>query len=144
MADLLETLVLADTSAWHHSSSPRVSELWTRGLEEDRIATTAPVRLEVLFSARSGRDYDAVARELSAVRQLPCGEDAWSRALDVQRRLAHRKALHHRSVHIPDLLVAAVAEIEGVVVWHYDEDFDRIAEITGQPVEWVAPRGSLR
>jgi len=28
-------------------------------------------------------------------------------------------------------------------VWHYDEDFDRIAAITGQPVQWLAPRGSL-
>jgi hypothetical protein len=44
---------------------------------------------------------------------------------------------------MPDLLVAAVAELEGAVVWHYDEDFDRIAEVTGQPTEWVAPRGSL-
>jgi predicted nucleic acid-binding protein len=136
-------LLLADTSAWHHSGSPWVAARWRRELDKDRIATTAPVRLEFLFSARSGRDYDAVARELSAVHQLPCGDDAWSTALDVQRRLAHRKALHHRSVKMPDLLVAAVAEIEGAIVWHYDEDFDRIAEVTGQPVEWVAPRGSL-
>jgi hypothetical protein len=28
-------------------------------------------------------------------------------------------------------------------VLHYDADYDRIAEITGQPVEWVAERGSL-
>jgi predicted nucleic acid-binding protein len=136
-------LFLADTSAWHHSSSPRVFEIWQRNLDENRIATTAPVRLEVLFSAESARDYDDVASELTALRQLPCGDDAWSRALDVQRQLAHQRALHHRSVQIPDLLVAAVAEIEGAVVWHYDSDFDRIAEVTGQPAEWVAPRGSL-
>ena len=29
------------------------------------------------------------------------------------------------------------------MLWHYDEDYDRIAEITGQRVEWIAPRGSL-
>jgi predicted nucleic acid-binding protein len=136
-------LLLADTSAWHHSSSPRVYHLWRRNLDEDSIATTPPVRLELLFSARSGGDYDAIALELSAVRQLPCGDDAWARALDVQRRLAHRKALHHRSVKMPDLLIAAVAELEGATVWHYDEDFDRIAAVTGQPAEWIAPRGSL-
>jgi predicted nucleic acid-binding protein len=98
--------------------------------------------MEVLYSALGGRDYDAVAAELDALRQLPCGEAAWQRALDVQRRLAHKAALH-RSVKMPDLLVAAVAELEGAVVWHYDEDFDRIAAVTGQPTEWVAPRGSL-
>ena len=27
---------------------------------------------------------------------------------------------------------------------HYDEDYDRIAEITGQPTRWLAPSGSLR
>lgn len=139
----VDPLLLADTSAWHHSSSRRVVERWGRHLDEDLIATTAPVRLEFLFSARSGPDYDAVAREMSAVRRLPCGERSWERALEVQRRLAHKAALHHRSVKIPDLLVAAVAELEGAVVWHYDEDFDRIAEVTGQPVEWIAPRGSL-
>jgi hypothetical protein len=30
-----------------------------------------------------------------------------------------------------------------VVVLHYDEDYDRIAAITGQPTRWVAPRGSI-
>ncbi len=141
MADV-GAVLLADTSAWHHSAAPAVADAWERKLREDQIATTAPVRLEVLFSAESASDYDAIAAGLTAVRQLACGEAAWERALEIQRRLAHRAALHHR-IQIPDLLVAAVAEIEGVVVWHYDSDFDRIAELTGQPTEWVAPRGSL-
>jgi predicted nucleic acid-binding protein len=136
-------LLLADTSAWHRRSSPEVVELWREHLYEDRIAITAPIRVEILFSAMSARDYDVTSGRLDALRQLRCGNDAWRRALDVQRRLAHRRPLHHRSVKMPDLLVAAVAELEGATVWHYDEDFDRIAEITGQPIEWIAPRGSL-
>jgi len=28
-------------------------------------------------------------------------------------------------------------------VLHYDADYDLIAQITGQPVRWLAPRGSL-
>ena len=142
MADL-ESLLLADTSAWHHSTSPSLADRWRRHLEEDRIATTPPVLLEVLYSARSARDYELTAGRLGALRHLPCGSQAWERAIDVQCRLAHKGALHHRSVRTPDLLVAAVAEVEGAIVWHYDADFDRIAEITGQPVEWIAPRGSL-
>ena len=142
MADVAP-LLLADTSAWHRSSTPWVEQRWRRYLHRDRIATIPPVKLEVLFSARSARDYDVTAGRLAALRQLRCGDDAWARALEVQRSLAHRHALHHRSVKMPDLLVAAVAELEGAVVWHYDEDFDRIAEVTGQPMAWVAPRGSL-
>jgi len=26
---------------------------------------------------------------------------------------------------------------------HYDADYDRIAQVSGQPVEWVVPRGSI-
>lgn len=141
MADL--GLLLADTSAWHHSSTPKITKLWRRHLEDDRIATTPPVRLEVLFSARSGHDYDLTAERLDALHQLPCGQKALARSLEVQRALAHSKALHHRSVKIPDLLIAAVAELEGATVWHYDSDYDRIAAVTGQPVQWIARRGSL-
>jgi predicted nucleic acid-binding protein len=46
-------------------------------------------------------------------------------------------------VKINDLLIAAAAELAGVTVWHCDEDYDRICAITGQAVEWIAPRGSL-
>jgi hypothetical protein len=55
----------------------------------------------------------------------------------------HSGGLHHRSVKIPDLLIAAAAEAAQATVLHYDEDYDRIAAITGQPVQWIAPRGSL-
>ena len=49
----------------------------------------------------------------------------------------------HRSASIPDLLTAAVAERTGLSVIHYDEDFERIAAVTEQPVCWVVPRGSI-
>lgn len=31
-----------------------------------------------------------------------------------------------------------------MIVLHYDADFDTIAAVTKQEVEWVAPRGSLK
>ena len=40
----------------------------------------------------------------------------------------------HRS-SIPDLLVAAAAEMALLTVLHVDKDLDLIAEVTGQPVE---------
>ena len=30
-----------------------------------------------------------------------------------------------------------------LTVLHYDDDYDRISEVTHQATEWVAPRGSL-
>lgn len=112
-------------------------------LATDSLATCTQVRLEILYSARSATDYDRLSVELLALHQLPCGEEQFERALEVQRKLARRGGLHHRSVKIPDLLIAATAEAAAAMLWHYDEDYDRIAEITGQPVEWIAPRGSL-
>lgn len=46
------------------------------------------------------------------------------------------------SVKIPDLLIAAVAERNRVTILHDDRDFDVIAEVPGQPCEWVVPHGS--
>lgn len=136
-------MLLADTSAWHRSAHPAVADEWTRFLDADEIATTPPVRLEVLFSARGTADYLALSQELDALHQLSCGDTAWDRAMHVQRALAEQHALHHRSVKVPDLLIAAAGELAGATVWHYDEDYDRIAAITGQAVQWIAPRGSL-
>lgn len=136
-------MLLADTSAWHRSAHPAVLTEWVRLLDADEIATTPPVRLEVLFSARSRIDYLAISEELDALHQIPCGAAVWDRALDVQRALAEQHALHHRRVQIPDLLIAAAAELTGATVWHYDEDYERIAAVTGQLTCWIAPRGSL-
>jgi predicted nucleic acid-binding protein len=49
----------------------------------------------------------------------------------------------HRAVSIPDLLIAAAAERHGLTVVHYDRDFDHIAGVTRQPMQWVVPQGSV-
>jgi len=136
-------LYLADTSAWHRSSHAEVAEAWARRLSDDTLATCSQVRLEILYSARSAEDYERIATELTALHQLPCAEAQLERALEIQRALSRQGGLHHRSVKIPDLIIAASAESAGAIIWHYDEDYDRIAAITGQSVEWIAPRGSL-
>lgn len=137
------TLFCVDTSAWHHSTSPKVAYAWRRHLEADELGVCDQVRLEILWSARSGKDYDALAEELSALRPIVTDASSFERALEVQRRLAHVGSLHHRSVKIADLIIAAAAQAAGATVLHYDADFDRIARLTGQPVRWIAPRGSL-
>jgi predicted nucleic acid-binding protein len=56
-----------------------------------------------------------------------------ARAVAVQGMLADRT--HHRAPSVPDLLIAAIAELSGLTVLHLDKEFDLIADITGQPVE---------
>jgi predicted nucleic acid-binding protein len=60
----------------------------------------------------------------------------------VYEALAAQGRAHQRSVKHSDLLAAAAAEAGGAVVVHDDEDYERIAAITGQAVRWAAPRGS--
>jgi len=136
-------LLCVDTSAWHRSTKPNVQSAWRDALEADRVSICDQVRLEILYSARSAVDYDDLCLELDALHQVPTTSASFIRALEVQAALARRGGLHHRSVKIADLLIAASAEAAGHIVWHYDEDFDRIASVTGQRCEWIAPRGSL-
>jgi len=136
---------LADTSAW----------VWTRAVGgqlradfdeavvDREIATCAMVRLELLYSARNADEFAGLRGDLDALPDLPIGEPQWDRALEVYARLAEQGGTHHRSVKHPDLLIAAAAEAGGIEVLHYDEDYDRVASITAQPVRWLAPRGSL-
>ena len=137
------TLFCIDTSAWHHTADPEVAREWTRHLDRDRLGICDQVRFEILWSARSADDYEALAEELSALRVIATERSTFQRALEVQRLLAYVGGLHHRSVKIADLVIAAAAEGVEATVLHYDADFDRIADITGQPVQWIAPRGSL-
>ncbi len=137
---------LADTSAW----------VWTRVVGDDLrrefdeavveqgIAICDMVRLELLHSAQNAIEFRALRQDLQALPNCPIAEEQWLRALDVYEKLADQGGLHHRAVKHPDLLIAAAAESAGVAVVHYDEDYDRIAQITGQEVRWLAPRASLR
>lgn len=139
----LVSVLAADTSVWNRRHHPQVRDRWRREVFADNVGVTPVVALEVLYSARSAEEYDEMANDLAGLRQIPFDNAASGRAREVQRLLADKGGLHHRSVGIPDLLIAAAAEVAGTTVWHYDEDFDRIAEVTGQPTEWIVPRGSI-
>jgi predicted nucleic acid-binding protein len=78
---------------------------------------------------------------LYAQRWMDVTAAAMDRALAVHPELAAKS--QHRRFRLPDLIIAATAEEHGATVLHYDADYDRIAEVTGQPVEWVAAKGSL-
>jgi predicted nucleic acid-binding protein len=135
---------LADTTAWHLSR--RVPELrgpFDQKMVGGKIGICPIVTLELLQSARNGREFDERRVEMDELPQFPIAATQWARAIDVYRELAHQGGAHQRSVGHADLLIAAAAESAGAELLHYDEDFDRIAAITGQPTRWIVPRGSL-
>lgn len=44
---------------------------------------------------------------------------------------------------IPDLIIAAIADIEQLTILHYDHDFNVVAGVSGQAAAWLVPRGSI-
>lgn len=133
---------LADKSSLTRSETrPEVREVVEPLLLAGRIATCGIVDLELLFSAPDPGTYAELARVLRALPRVPVTDAAVDRALEVQGLLAARS--QHRAVPLPDLLVAACAERAGLTVLHYDADFDRIAAVTDQPMQWVVARGTV-
>lgn len=133
---------LADKSALVHLGKPAVAARLIPLLMGGEISTCGIVELEVLYSARSERDLIATrALRRQAYSRVAMSESDFTRAEDVLELLS--KSGHHRAVSLPDLLIAAVAERSGLTVLHYDADFDIVASVTRQSVEWVAPQGSL-
>ena len=116
------------------ADSPDAPE-WAIRIERGLVRMTTVTRLEVGNSARSGPDLRAGLQQppLSAMPveyQTPAIED---RAVEVLSLLADRG--QHRSPSIPDLIIAATAELAGLTILHFDKDFELIADITGQPLE---------
>lgn len=133
---------LADKSALARLPHPVVAAVLEPLILEGLVATCGIIELEVLYSALGHTDFIRTRRiREQAFARIPMQESDFVRATAVMEALAAHG--QHRAVGIPDLLIAAVAERASLTIMHYDEDFDRIAAMTGQPVQWVAPRGSL-
>ena len=134
---------LADTSVWANKGRPAIQAWFAAAVEAGDVAGCDMVALELLHSARNPQEFALIEDGLAGLPWVePDGAD-WSRAREVYRALGRRPGMVQRIVKHPDLLIAAAAERAGLTLVHYDSDYDVIAEVTGQPARWVAPRGSL-
>ena len=132
---------LADTSALARRRHPEVAARLDPLIEAGLVARCTPTDLEVGFTSPSP-DAHRQMREARAGWPLATMDQAvLDRAVAVQDLLAERS--QHRGAKIADLLIAAVAEAGGLVVLHYDHDYDVIASVTGQTTEWVVPAGRV-
>jgi hypothetical protein len=105
-----------------------------------RLWTCRWIDLAVVYGSRS-RDVPAAVQERRALPEAPITAAVMDRALQVAVLMA--RAGKHRGAKPVDLVIAAAAEAAGLALLHYDDDYDRIARVTNQVTEWVAPRGSL-
>jgi predicted nucleic acid-binding protein len=126
------TTWLIDKSALVGLAAVDDAQDWAARIERGLVRISTVTRLEIGFSARSGAELrDAPRRpplsQMPVEYLTPAIED---RSVEVQATLADRG--HHRAPSIPDLLIAATAELVGLTVLHIDKDFELIAEVTGQ------------
>lgn len=108
---------------------------WALRVERGLVAICPVTKLEVGYSAKSATDLarmvtSGLVGAMPVEYLTPAIED---RAVEVQRLLAARG--QHRAASIPDLIIAATAELTRRVVLHVDKDFELIADVTGQLVE---------
>ena len=126
---------LIDKSAYVRLGASPDLEQWTRRISRGLVRIAGITRLEIGYSMRSAvqsrSEFDSAPLSLMPVEYLTPGIER--RALEVQQSLAERG--QQRAPSIPDLLIAATAELTDCIVLAVDKDFELIAEVTGQPVE---------
>jgi hypothetical protein len=133
---------LVDTSAVVRGGQPTVRERLDPLLKSGQAATCGVIALEILYSTRSHDDLVQHRADLDRTfTNVEILEADFAAAKDLMRQLAARGK--HRAAGPADLLIAACARRAGLALLHYDADFDAIASVTGQPSEWVVPRGSV-
>ena len=126
---------LIDKSAYVRLADSPDAEEWLSRIARGLVRISGITQLEIGYSMRSAEqsrlEFTSPPLSLMPVEHLTPGIER--RAREVQLLLAERG--QHRAPSIPDLLIAATADLTGCTVLAVDKDFDLIAEVTGQTVE---------
>lgn len=122
---------VADTSAWWRIAGlpGELGDLLDAAILADRLWITPIVRMEILYSARSAREYAAIESELDALRILRNDRAVTDAAMAALGELAERSDGYHRVPITDALIAAAAAEHGGVAVLHRDAHFEKLAEV---------------
>jgi predicted nucleic acid-binding protein len=138
-----QSLYLVDRSAWLQVpySADAKRQLYILKLTGG-LATCAIIEAELLYAARDRTDFAWRRHGYSALHRLAMTEQIHARALDIMQALADYG--QHRSVPIPDMLIAATAEAYGATLLHYDQNFERIAQYVPVSHEWIVEPGAGR
>jgi predicted nucleic acid-binding protein len=133
---------LIDKSALVRLSESPDARDWITRIDRGLVRVASVTILEVGFSARSADDLRTKLRRppVSAMPVQNSTPRIEARAIEVQELLAGLG--HHRAPSVPDLLIAAIAELAELSVLHADKDFELIAAVTQQPTERLRLEGS--
>jgi predicted nucleic acid-binding protein len=127
------TTWLIDESALVRLSHAVDAAEWASRIDRGLVRISTVTRLELGYSARTATDHRTLLAEppISSMPVEYLTPKIEDRAVELRLALAERG--HHRAPSIPDLLIAATAELADLTVLHIDKGFELVAELTGQP-----------
>lgn len=131
---------LVDTSVISRLGKPAVRAVVDPLAETGQVGRAGITDLEVGYGSRNAREWDQDMTDLAVFKLVETTAEHVQRARQVQRLLASRS---QRGRKVPDLLIAAAAERDRLILLHYDSDFELIAKVTGQQCQWVVPAGTI-
>ncbi len=120
-------MIVVDTSIWidaYRRPSHAIATALGSLLDADEVALPLPVRLE-LAAGVARRDRAALLRGLSALPVLRPSDETWT---TIERWVSAAANAGHRFA-LSDLLIAALADEIGGLVWSLDEDFDALERL---------------
>ena len=130
-------LYLIDTSGLFRILQGELRKAWSDHLAAGVIAICPVVELEFMYSARSLADRLEKEQLLHGLfGWVAMHQGVYDRAAQVQQLLTETGK--HRSAGPVDLLIAATAERERLIVLCDDRDYQAVAAVTGQPVKLVS------
>lgn len=123
---------LVDKSAlWRLPRSPEYGD-WIDRINRGLVWACVPTRLEVAVSARSVEHWGVLRRDyIDPLVDADTSPRSERIALEIMDALVTRQL--HRSVPVPDILIASIAVAERLTVLHDDRDFERIRDAYGAP-----------
>ncbi len=134
-----QAAVLADTSAWMFARrAPRARELLVAAAERGDVAWCWPVRYELTVGAPSPERIAALDRTLESLREIAVDRTVQRGALSAMRALADAGSHGAHRLPLADLTVAVAAQSAGLDVLHYDRHFERLGELLGVRMLWIA------
>ena len=120
-------MIVVDTSVWVQSlrgGHPHTAAMLQQLLDADEVALPLPVRIE-LMSGVGRRDRASLGRALSGLPVVFPTEETWRQI----ERWVERAAGAGQHFAVTDLLIAALADEIGGLIWSLDDDFARMARL---------------
>ena len=120
-------MIAVDTSVWVSAlrGGPRsTAAVLTPLLDADEVLLPLPVRIELLAGV-AAKDRGPLRRTLAGLPVVRPTDHTWATVENWTMRAAEAG----QRFALTDLLIAALADELGALVWSLDKDFDRLATL---------------